>query len=375
MNQLQQLLGQGQSIWYDFISRDFIATGEMSRLVDLGIRGMTSNPTIFEKAVAGGNLYDDQIRAMTLAGASTAEIAGALFIQDIRSACDLLRDVYDSSGGSDGFVSLEVNPRLAEQTEESIHEARLLWQSIDRPNLMIKIPATLQGIPAIRRCLADGININITLMFSVEQYRVVAGAYIEALEERLSAGLPIGHLASVASVFVSRIDTLVDSLLEKIGSEEALALRGKAALANSKLVYGEYQTLFGNERWARLAAAGARPQRPLWASTSTKNPDYPRLLYVSPLVGPDTVNTVPPDTLEAILADGPFEAVTISEGADEAVRTMKDLGAIGVNIDAVMGQLLAEGVEKFETSFDGLFQKIESRQRDLVHGAEAEGRE
>lgn len=374
MNQLQQLLRQGQSIWYDFISRELIATGEMARLVGLGIRGMTSNPTIFEKAVAGGDSYDEQIRTLALGGASTEEIANALFIQDIRSACDLLRPVHDESDGGDGFVSLEVNPRLAEQTEATISEAHALWNAIDRPNLMIKIPATPQGLPAVRRCLADGINVNITLMFSLEQYQAVAGAYIEALEERLAAGLPIDRIASVASVFVSRIDTLIDSLLEKIGSDEALALRGKGALANSKLVYAEYQRLFGNERWEPLASAGARPQRPLWASTSTKNPNYPRLLYVTPLVGPDTVNTVPPDTLEAILAEGPFEKATVTEGAEEAAMTMRDLALVGINIDAVMEQLLTEGVAKFETSFDGLFQKIEAKKKDLVQRAEAEGR-
>lgn len=375
MNQLQQLLSQGQSIWYDFISREFIESGEMARLVALGIRGMTSNPTIFEKAVAGGDLYDEQIERLSAAGSSTGEIANALFIQDIRSACDLLRAVYDESGGADGFVSLEVNPRLAEQTEATINEAHVLWKAIDRPNLMIKIPATPQGIPAVRRCIAAGINVNITLMFSLEQYRSVAGAYIEALEERLASGLPVDRMASVASVFVSRIDSLIDSLLEKIGSEEALTLRGKGALANSKLVYSEYQRLFGDARWARLASAGARPQRPLWASTSTKNPEYPRLMYVSPLVGPETVNTVPPDTLEAILAEGPFEEQTVTEGAAAAAQTMKDLAAVGVNVDAVMDQLLTEGVAKFETSFDGLFQKIEQKARILVHRADAEGGE
>lgn len=371
MNQLHQILEQGQSVWYDFISREFIASGQMQRLVDLGIRGMTSNPSIFEKAIASGTAYDNQIRALGSEGKSTAEIATALFVDDIRAACDLLRPTYDNAEGADGFVSIEVNPRLSARTTETITEARSLWDQVDRPNVMIKIPATPEGMPAIRRCLADGINVNITLMFSLAQYRDVASAYIEALEERAAAGMPLNRIASVASVFVSRIDSLVDALLEKIGADQALSLRGKAALANTKLVYGEFLNLFSGQRWERLAQTGGRPQRPLWASTSTKNPNYPALLYVDPLVGPETVNTVPPETLEAILDSGPFERATVSEGLDEARRTMTELAAVGIDMDGVMEQLLREGVEKFETSFDGVFAKIEAKREILVEGGGA----
>lgn len=335
-------------------------------MIDAGIRGMTSNPSIFEKAIAGGTAYDDRIRQLGGQGKSTGDIASALFMDDIRDACDLLRGVFDSSGGEDGFVSIEVNPKLAAQTDATIHEAHALWEAIDRPNLMIKIPATPEGLPAIGCCLADGINVNITLMFSLEQYRDVATAYIDALEMRVDRGLPVDRSASVASVFVSRIDTMIDDLLEKIGTAAARELRGKGALANSRLVYQEFLRIFSGDRWNALAARGAHVQRPLWASTSTKNPEYSRLLYVEPLIGPHTVNTVPPDTLEAILADGPFDRMTIADGVADSRRTMDDLAAVGVDVDQVMDRLLREGVEKFEASFDGLFGKIEAKRMAFV---------
>ncbi|MCC7438044.1 MAG: transaldolase [Armatimonadetes bacterium] len=360
MNPLQQLLGQGQSIWYDFISRQFIANGTMQSLVDQGLRGMTSNPTIFEKAIAGGSDYDEQIKQLSNAGETIGEIALQLFMADVRSACDVMRPVYDSSNGSDGFISLEVSPKLANDTEGTIAEAKRIWQEVDRPNLMVKIPATPEGIPAIRRCIAAGININITLMFSIEQYRAVAEAYIGGLEDRLAAGGAIAGIASVASIFVSRIDSLIDGLLGNIGTPEALALQGKAAIANSKLSYQIFKTAFSGQRWEQLAGHGAQLQRPLWASTSVKNPAYPDLLYVDNLIGPHTINTVPPETLVAIM-DHVVVEPTIELGVQESEATLRQLTEVGIDIPAAMDQLLAEGVEKFVASFDSLFAKIEAK--------------
>lgn len=365
MNPLQQLLDEGQSIWYDFISRDFIANGTMQKLVDQGVRGMTSNPTIFEKAIAGGNAYDDQIKQLSAQGLSTIEIATNLFVTDVRSACDVMMPVYIASNGADGFISIEVNPTFARLTEETLTEARALWRQIDRPNLMVKIPATDEGLPAIRQCIAEGININITLMFSLDQYAAVAEAYLSGLEERVVKGLPIDGINSVASVFVSRIDTMVDEMLEKIGTEQALALRGKLGLANSKLVYKAFKSeIFTGERWEKLASQGARVQRPLWASTSTKNPAYPDLLYVDNLIGPNTINTLPPETLDALMDHGVVRP-TIEEGAGEAAQTMTDLRAIGIDVDDVMVRLTEEGVVKFVKSFETLFQKLEEKRAAL----------
>lgn len=371
MNALQSLLEQGQSIWYDFISRDFIATGAMKELVDQGLRGMTSNPTIFEKSIAGGSAYDEQIRELGGQGLPTAEIATHLFVTDIRNACDVMMPVYQDSDGADGFISIEVNPKLAARTEETLAEARHLWKEIDRPNLMIKIPATPEGLPAVQRCIADGINVNITLMFSMEQYRAVMEAYMAGLEERRDGGKDITAISSVASVFVSRIDSMIDEMLEKAGTPEALALRGKAGLANSKLIYREFRRICDGDRWKRLAAAGARPQRPLWASTSTKNPSYPDLLYVDNLIGPDTVNTVPPETLTGIL-DHADVRPTLEENMAGAARTLEGLASAGIDLDAVMARLLAEGVTKFEKSFDTLFEKLDEKRAALAGNGTAQ---
>lgn len=294
MGILNDIHSLGQSIWYDFISRDFIKSGKMKELVDAGIRGMTSNPTIFEQAIAKGKDYDEQIRELDEAGHQIDEIAATLFVTDVRDACDVIRTVYEESAGADGYISLEVSPQLAEDTEATILEARRLWNAVDRPNLMIKIPATTAGIPAIRQCIAEGINVNITLIFSLQQYRQVVDAYISGLEDRIAAGDDIAGIHSVASVFVSRIDSLIDQKLNELGTDQALALRGQAGLANTKLVYQEFSRTITGERWQALAAHNANPQRPLWASTSTKNPDYPDLIYVDNLIGPNTVNTLPP---------------------------------------------------------------------------------
>lgn len=365
MNPLHALLDKGQSIWYDFISRDFIASGAMANLVSLGLRGMTSNPTIFEKAIAGTDAYDAQIQELSRAGRSTAEIATEIFAADIAAACDVMRPVYDASNGADGFISIEVNPTLAHDGAGTLTEARYLWARIDRPNLMIKIPATPEGIPAVRSAIADGISVNITLMFSLEQYRAVAEAYISGLEDRIAAGGTIGGINSVASVFVSRIDTMVDDMLNGIGTPEALALRGKLALANSKLTYREFERIFSGERWERLVAAGARVQRPLWASTSVKNPNYRDLLYVEDLIGPHTVNTVPPETLEAIM-DHAVVTTSITDGLTEAAAVAGRIAEVGIDVDAVMHRLLAEGVDKFVKSFETLFEKLEAKRAALA---------
>lgn len=367
MGILHDIHSLGQSIWYDFISRDFIKSGKMKELVETGIRGMTSNPTIFEQAIAKGNDYDTQIRELDEAGHQLDEIAATLFVTDVRDACDVIRSVYDQSGGADGYISLEVSPQLAEDTEGTVLEARRLWNAVDRPNLMIKIPATPAGIPAVRRCIAEGINVNITLIFSLEQYREVLNAYMQGLEDRVAAGDDIGNIHSVASVFVSRIDTLIDQKLEEKGTDQALALRGRAGLANTKLVYREFRTTVEGERWQALAEHGANPQRPLWASTSTKNPNYPDLIYITDLIGPDTVNTVPPATLTAILDHGSAEQ-KIEEGADKAEATLQQIEEAGVSIGESMAYLLNEGVEKFTTSFRSLFEELEAK-REQLRGA------
>ncbi len=364
MNPLRQLLEHGQSIWYDFISHDFIASGRMAELVEQGLRGMTSNPTIFEKAIAGGTSYDGKIQELSRAGKTTAEIATELFVGDVTAACDVMMPVYEQSGGADGFISLEVNPKLAHATDGTFEEAVALHERVNRPNLMVKIPATSEGLPAIRRCIAAGISINITLIFSVEQYRAVAEAFVAGLEDRLAAGHSIANVASVASVFVSRIDSMVDAQLDAIGTPEAAALKGRLGVANSKLVYQEFLAIFAGPRWERLAASGARVQRPLWASTSTKNPAYPELLYVDTLIGPNTVNTVPPETLEAIMRNISVRS-TVQEGLAEAQATVQELAAIGININAVMATLLAEGLDKFVASFDALFEKLEAKRAAL----------
>ncbi len=360
MSILHDIHAQGQSIWYDFISRDYLRSGRMAAGVTSGIRGMTSNPTIFEGAIAGGFDYDEQIRELHEKGFTVPEIATQLFIEDIRDACDLMRPVYDQSGGEDGYISLEVAPTLADDTEGTVREGEHLWSAVDRPNLMIKIPATPEGYPAIRRVIAAGINVNITLIFSLSQYREVADAYISGLEDRVAAGGSIDTVHSVASVFISRIDSMIDGDLDKVGTPEALELRGKAGLANARNIYRAYREIFSGPRFTQLQPHGANRQRPLWASTSTKNPDYPDLLYVDNLIFPETVNTVPPATLTAILDHGRSEApVSISE--DEDNRILERIEEAGVSIVEVMDRLLVEGVEKFSASFASLFEKIAAK--------------
>jgi len=367
--QLKELANAGQSIWLDNIRRSMFASGELQRLIDLGLRGMTSNPTIFEKAIGSGSDYDEQLRALADED-DPAAVFWQLAIRDIRSACDLFRPLYDSSGKSDGFVSLEVSPDLAHDTDGTIAAARRLWDAVDRPNLMIKIPGTAEGVPAIRATIAAGINVNVTLLFSVDRYEAAALAYVEGLEDRAARGEPLDMLASVASVFVSRIDTAVDKRLQqKIDRGEHLeSLLGKAAIASTKLTYQRFLKVFAGERWERLAAKGARVQRPLWASTSTKNPAYPDLLYVDTLVGRQTVNTVPPNTLEAILDHGTVRPDTVIDDLDAARGVVQALAAAQISLYDVTEELVREGVKSFADSFAQMLAAIGGKLEKLRHG-------
>ena len=368
-NRLVQLQDFDQSVWLDSISRGLVQSGQLQALVDNdGLRGMTSNPAIFEKAISGSDDYRDQLRALHAAGKSTTEIYEAVAITDIQSACDVLRPVYDTSDGEHGLVSLEVSPELAFDTEGTIAEVRRLWQQVDRPNLMIKIPATDEGVPAVQQMLTEGHNVNITLMFSLTDYDKVAEAYISALEARAAAGEPIDRIASVASFFVSRIDTLADELLEaRVQADETRAqeLMGQVAIANAKVAYQHFLEFFKSERFRKLEAKGARVQRVLWASTSTKNPAYSDVMYVDTLIGPHTVNTLPDDTMDAFRDHGTL-AQTVDTGAAEAQAVLDALSAVGVDYHAMTRQLQQEGVDKFVQPYHALLERIEHVCAELV---------
>jgi len=365
MNTLQRLHSeQGQSPWIDFIDRDLIASGRLAALVTDGIRGLTSNPTIFAKAVASGQ-YDELIRSAIAAGQDSRQIFEAIEVADVGDAADVLRGVYDASDGADGFVSIEVEPDLADDTAATLDRARQLWRRVSRPNLLVKIPATAAGLPAIEAAIAEGISINITLMFSVEVYRAVARAYIAGLRRRLATGGEIDRIASVASFFVSRVDTKVDKALDAIGTDAALALRGRAAIANAKLAYAAYGEIFGGSEFADLRAAGGRVQRCLWASTSTKNPTYRDVLYAEELIGPDTVDTLPSETIAAFLDHGAV-ARTLDAGLDEAHATLQALEQQGISMQLVTDELIAEGVASFARSFDELLAAIDAQRQALA---------
>ena len=351
----------GQSIWYDNIRRAMLSSGELQRLVDRGISGVTSNPTIFERAIAGSQDYDQALLDLAGQPLTTDAIFENLAVDDIRAAADILRPVYERSNGEDGYVSLEVRPTLAHDLQGTIAEARRLFAALDRPNVMIKVPATAEGIQAVEALTAEGINVNVTLIFSVSQYQAVAKAYISGLEKRAAAGHPISSIASVASFFVSRIDALVDAQLENIGNR---ALLGKIAIANAKAAYRRFGEIFSGERWARLAALGAHVQRPLWASTGTKNPAYPDTLYVDELIGPQTVNTVPPATLQAFLDHGRIER-TLDVGLQDAVAYLEQLRGLNIDLDDVAQKLLEDGVAAFIKSYQALLQSIEEKQARL----------
>ena len=355
---------EGQSPWIDFIDRELITSGKLDRLVDDGIRGLTSNPTIFAKAVATGQ-YDELIRREIEAGDGARAIYEQIAVGDVGDAADVLRRVYDDSGGTDGFASIEVEPDLADDTDATLARARELWSSLSRPNVFIKIPATPAGVPAIRAAIAEGINVNVTLMFSVEVYREVARAYIAGLRDRHGRGEEIGRVASVASFFVSRVDTKVDKLLTEAGGRAELEARGRAAIANAKLAYEAFGEIFGGDEFADLRAAGANVQRCLWASTSTKNPDYRDVLYVEELIGPDTVDTMPLETIEAFLDHG-IVARTLDRGIDDARQAIREVEASGIGMERVTRELLEEGVASFAKSFDELIETIESKRKELA---------
>jgi transaldolase len=366
MNPLVRLGELGQSPWYDYITRDLVASGELARLIrEDGLRGMTSNPTIFEKAVAGSSAYDGDIRRLGREGRSPAEIYEAIVVADVRTACDEFAELHRRSGGLDGQVSLEVSPELANDTEATIHEAHRLWAALDRPNAMIKIPGTMAGLPAITRCIADGISVNVTLLFSIERYAAVIEAWLAGMEQRLGRGEPLGPVASVASFFVSRVDGRVDSLLDAATPGAPSPLRGRIAIANAAAAYRLFEWSLGTPRWARLARAGARPQRPLWASTSTKDPRYPDTYYVEALVAPRTVNTLPPETFAAYRDHG-RPAVRIRESIAASTAELKALEEQGIDLAAVTRELEEDGVAKFAASYRSLLAGIEAKAGELV---------
>lgn len=376
-NPLLELAELGQAVWLDYIRRRMLASGELARLIrDDGLRGVTSNPAIFEKAIGSGDEYAAPILSIApTVGFIPRRIYEELAITDVQQACDVLAEVHAATDGGDGFVSLEVSPELAHDADGSVAEARRFWAAVDRPNLMIKVPGTREGISATQALLTEGIHVNITLLFSRGAYAKTAEAHLRALEARLESGQPIDRAASVASFFVSRIDTMIDRLLdERIAgsSSEAerrslAALRGQVAIANAKLAYRHYQELVASDRWRRLAEAGARPQRLLWASTSTKDPAYRDTLYVEELIGRDTVNTMPPETLEAFRDHG-VARETLTEEVDRAQATLDLLDEVGISLREVAHALLAEGIRKFAEPFERLLRTVETRTRELVGG-------
>jgi len=371
------LVAEGQSIWLDFISRDLVRGGELRRLIEQdGLRGMTSNPSIFQKAIAAGDAYDEQLAQLAAEGKTAGEIFEALSVQDVREACDLFRPLYDRSGGLDGVVSIEVSPSLAHDTQGTLTEARRLWASVDRPNVLIKVPGTEAGAVAAEQLLTDGLNVNITLLFSLGNHERVMQAYLAALDARAMLGLPIDRIASVASFFVSRVDTLVDRLLaERIEAAQQRGdtarqrrlekLLGTAAIANAKLAYARFRELFDTERFAQLAARGASVQRPLWASTGVKNPAYRDVVYVEELIGPDTVNTLPLETINAFQTHG-IVARSVDRGVDRARATLRALEQeAGIDFAAVTQQLEDEGVAQFVQSYDELIAGVEKKRQAM----------
>lgn len=372
MNPLKKISSFGQSIWMDQMRRSLLTTGELKRLIEEDdLRGLTSNPTIFEKAIDESSEYDRALHDLVRRGASISEIYEALVVDDIANAADIFRRVYDSTAGKDGFVSLEVSPLLAHNTQRTIEEAKELFGRLNRPNVMIKVPATPEGIPAIEELIAAGLNINVTLIFSVPVYEMVAEAYIRGLERRAAVSQPVDRIGSVASFFVSRIDTAVDKQLDKLAQQTTdtskkatiQALMGKAAIANAKLAYLSFEKIFNSARFSSLAQRGAKVQRPLWASTSVKNPRYRDVLYVEELIGSETVDTVPPQTLEAFRDHGRVDA-TLTKNTEEARRVFADLATVGIDFRKVTEQLTAEGVTSFADSFNKLMKVIENRRNE-----------
>lgn len=369
LSEIQKL---GQSVWLDYLSRKIIDSGDMKTLIDdIGIRGLTSNPAIFQKAISEADYYDKDIEKFAQEGLDSKAIYERLAINDIQRAADLFRALYDETNGADGYVSLEVAPDLVKDTEGTIKEAKYLWEAVNRPNVMIKVPGTVEGLPAITQLLADGININVTLLFSVNRYRAVAEAYLDGLQLRLDRGQPIDHVASVASFFLSRIDVLVDPILKDIiktnpdRAEKAKFVLGEVAIANAKKAYEVFEEVFSGERFSKLAQHGATRQRVLWASTGNKNPDYDELKYVNPLIGAYTVNTMPEKTLE-VTQEKATPADTISQNMSHVNQVWKTLPELGISIEDVASQLEKEGVEKFDEPFNKLLDAIEEQRKAQV---------
>ena len=352
---LAELSAAGVSIWLDDLSRERLVSGNLAALIeDKHVVGVTTNPSIFQKALSNGAAYAEQVRDLALRGVSVEEAARALTAADVRDACDLLRPVHKATEGRDGRVSIEVDPRLARDTERTIAEARALWWLVDRPNLFVKIPATREGLPAITTAISEGISVNVTLIFALDRYAEVVDAYLAGLEAAREAGRNLSSIASVASFFVSRVDTEVDARLEKLDTPEAADLLGRAAIANARLAYRHFEEVSAGERWQELAAAGAQPQRPLWASTSVKNPAYDDTRYVVELVAPDTVNTMPEGTLEAVADHGVIRGDTITDAYAEADAALAALAEVGISYDEVVGLLEDNGVAAFEASWEEL---------------------
>ncbi|MBI5593429.1 MAG: transaldolase [Deltaproteobacteria bacterium] len=371
-NPLLKVQTFGQSIWLDYLSRQMIVSGELARMVkEDGLRGVTSNPAIFDKAIGDSNDYDDIIHTLAGKGKNIEEIYQAITVNDIQQAADVFRPLYEKSDGKHGFVSLEVNPHLARDTEATLGEARRLWGALDRPNVFIKVPATIEGLPAISRLISEGINVNVTLLFGLPRYRKVAEAYIAGMEARASRGERLDRIASVASFFLSRIDVLVDLKLQKrmqeggFMGESAKSLHGQVAIASAREAYQIFKEIFHGERFRSLAEKGARTQHVLWASTSTKNPDYADVKYVEPLIGSETINTLPRETIDAYRDHG-NPARRLEEGLDEARNVLKRLPEFGINIDEVTRQLEDEGIEKFNKPYDSLMKTLEERRGQVI---------
>jgi transaldolase len=372
-NALHQLLDQGQSPWIDNITRDMLEDGTLQRLVDQGIVGLTSNPTIFQKAIASSSSYDDELQKLTRENKSVQEIFDDLVLDDIGNAADVLRPVYDRMNGKDGFVSIEVPPNLSADTDATLQEVRRLFNYLGRPNVFVKVPGTPEGIPAFQQAISEGININVTLLFSLESYRQVAEAYIAGLEQRANSGQPIDGIASVASFFVSRVDTAVDKKLDAMIAEAGAGprakglegLKGKAAIANAKMAYEAFEQIFSGSRWDALASKGANVQRCLWASTSTKNPAYRDVLYVEQLIGPHTVDTMPDSTIEAFLDHGVAER-TLDRDVDLARQELQTLEEFGISMDEVTHQLQVDGVKSFTDSFNDMLETISNKREQLL---------
>jgi transaldolase len=363
-NPLRTLESYGQSVWLDYIHRDLIEHGGLQRLIEEDeLRGMTSNPAIFDKAIEGGAVYDDTIRVLAYEGKSAEEICLALMTEDVGRAADIFKPTFDRLQGRDGFVSIEVNPHLAHDVQGTLDAARRLWKMLRRPNVLIKAPATMEGLQCIRQLISEGINVNVTLLFGLPRYRMVAEAYIAGLEDRAAKGLPIDSVASVASFFVSRIDSLVDPMLERSG-DGARGLRGQIAVSSARIAYQMYKSIFGSDRFKKLADLGARTQRVLWASTGTKDPEYPDTKYVDTLIGPDTINTMPPETMDAYRDHG-NPAPSLEDNLEEAHKNIDRLAELVIDLDRVTQQLEDEGVEKFNKPYDSLISNLAKKRESF----------